>query len=129
MSNYQPIIYVWLEVPRPPGTQPESSLANFLGGDVRPGTGEIRCHIWLSDDDVIPYREPIPADLPFDLPSLRELADEIRRRILAHVKRIMDIRIACGLDKTRLKLDRMLLDDGAKAELDQILDETNEKHD
>lgn len=89
MSEYSPIIYIWIEVPNPPRTKAQFILAHFLGGDIRSGAGEARCHVWLSDTDVIAYRESLPHTLS-DIPSVvQAYAEAVHQRILDHVVEVL----------------------------------------
>lgn len=93
MNHYQPIIYIWIEVPVLPGTIAQFTLAQYLGGDIRtgkPGSDPvIRCHTWLSDTDIIPYREVLPADLSSAPLVLHDYAEAVRGRIVEFVGKEM----------------------------------------
>lgn len=112
MSDYAPIIYIWLEVSHGVSTKAQFMLAKYLGGDIRHGDGfEIRSHIWLSDDDVITFRETLPHTMDNTPSAVRAYAHAVRQRIVDHV--------AKGLR------DRRAISPTDKKEMDDILDEAS----
>ena len=128
MSEYSPIVYVWIEVHNPPGTKAQFMLARYLGGDVRSGTGEVRSHIFLSDTDIITYREPLPHTLSDVLSVIRAYAEAVHRRILDHVVKVLRDRNDEHEKKFWQEING-ILDGQANAmlydEIDDMLDEAN----
>lgn len=98
MSEYVPVIYIWIECPVMDRTQTLFMLSQYLGGEWRVGNATVvRCHIWLSDDDIITYREPIPTDLS-DVPSeVHAYADGVRHRIVEYVREIRQAQRMAGI--------------------------------
>lgn len=84
--KYQPIVYLWLEVPGK-ATKGQFRLALALGAEIRHGKqAKVRCHIWMSDTKVINYSELLPRDLSELYGPAKKHADEIRARITLNAK-------------------------------------------
>lgn len=97
-DDIQPIIYLWIELPFKARTKALFMLSQYLGGDWRVGDAKaIRCHIFLSDTNVIQYREPMPTDLSTVPSEVHAYAKGVRYRIVEYVREIRQAQRTIGI--------------------------------